>query len=314
LSATLIVDPPQQITKQVTVQLVQTALDSGTSPATVFGNATQRADIEAGIDAIWAQAGIDIKILPTITRYNNTFAYQGTAGTGTRPTGDLNTIFNNARTAGVLSSDSLTLNLMMVNVAPGFMPLDESTSAGLSFVGGNGMAGYVGDSLLTFDDGRNVIAGVMAHEIGHNLDLGHTASGIANLMSPMGTSQQLTTTQITMARSSNFARLYTPPPLVGDYNRNGAIDGAEYIVWRNTLNQTGSGLPADGNNNGVIDTGDYTTWRTHFAATGVGSGSEATLVPKLQSVGCLLAVFSMLVANRWQSNTGGWGRAKRAAS
>src|SRR5262245_52809430 len=62
LSATLIVDPPQQITKQVTVQLVQTALDNGTSPATVFGNATQRADIEAGIDAIWAQAGIDIKI------------------------------------------------------------------------------------------------------------------------------------------------------------------------------------------------------------------------------------------------------------
>ena len=84
LSATLIVDPPQQITKQVTVQLIRTALDNGSSPATVFGNATQRADIEAGIDSIWAQAGIDINVLPTITAYNDTFAYQGNNGAGTR--------------------------------------------------------------------------------------------------------------------------------------------------------------------------------------------------------------------------------------
>ena len=30
-----------------------------------------------------AQAGIDVNFLSTITRYNNTFAYQGTAGSGT---------------------------------------------------------------------------------------------------------------------------------------------------------------------------------------------------------------------------------------
>ena len=39
---------------------------------------------------------------------------------------------------------------------------------------------------------------------------------------------------------------------------------ADYIVWRNTLNQVGSGLPADGNNNGSIDSGDYTVWRSNF--------------------------------------------------
>jgi hypothetical protein len=72
--ADIVVNAPQAITRRVTVQLIQTALDNGSSPATVFGNATERADIEGSIDAIWAQAGIDIAILPTINRYNNTFA------------------------------------------------------------------------------------------------------------------------------------------------------------------------------------------------------------------------------------------------
>src|SRR5688572_3777949 len=92
--AEIIVNPPQPLTRRVTVQLIQTALDNGSSSATVFGNSSQRADIEASIDSIWAQAGIDIAILPTINRYNDTFAYQGNAGGGTRPGGDLSTIFN----------------------------------------------------------------------------------------------------------------------------------------------------------------------------------------------------------------------------
>lgn len=270
----LIVNPSEPITRQVTVQVIQTALDNGTSPATAFGNATQRATIEAGIDTIWAQAGIDINVLPTITTYNNTFAYQGTAGSGTRPQGDLNTIVSNARTAGVLNPDPLTVDLFFLNVVPGFAPLNENTSAGLAFIGSNGINGYVGDNLLTFSSGLDVIAAVFAHEIGHNLGLSHTPDGTANLLSPNGTSQQLTTAQIATATASNFARVFTPQ-LAGDFNKNGVVDAADYVVWRNTLNQTGVGLPADGNNNGVIDSGDYTVWRSNFGHTGSGSASGA---------------------------------------
>ena len=77
--------PRTPITHRVTVQLIQTALDNGASSATVFGTATQRASIEAGIDKIWAQAGIDVLFLPDVVRYNDTFAYQGNSGSGTAP-------------------------------------------------------------------------------------------------------------------------------------------------------------------------------------------------------------------------------------
>lgn len=293
-SATLIVDAPQAITKQVTVQLIRTALDNGTSPATVFGNATQRADIEAGIDAIWAQAGIDINILPTITNYNSTFAYQGNNGSGIRNSGDLNTIFTNAASAGVLNSDPLTLNLVLVNVVPQFEPLSEDHSAGYARIGANGIIAYVGDNLLTFDDGHDVISSVIAHEIGHNLGLNHTSSGINNLMSPNGTSQQLNTqtytTQISTAKQSNFARVYTPPSLLGDYNGNGKVDGADYVRWRN----------------GGI--GTYAEWRSHFGQT-TGSGSFTvsgdslspagiSAVPEANSTMYVLAALPIAIANR----------------
>ena len=86
------VDPARPITHRVNVQIIETALSDGSSPATVFGNATQRASIEAAIDSVWAQAGIDVAFLPTITRFNDTIAYQGNGAF--RPTNDLNTILS----------------------------------------------------------------------------------------------------------------------------------------------------------------------------------------------------------------------------
>jgi hypothetical protein len=274
VSAALIVNPAQPITKHVEVQLIQTALDNGTSPATVFGNAAPQATIEAGIDTIWAQAGMDVIFLPTITRYNNTFAYQGTAGTGTRPQSDLNTIVANAQAAGILNSDLQVIDMFLLNVVPAYSPLNENTAAGLSYIEANGVTGFVGDNLLTFNNGLDVVASVFAHEIGHNLGLNHTATGGANLMSPLGTTQQLDASQIATARGSIFARAFTAL-VVGDYSGDGIVDAVDYVVWRESLNQTGSGLLADGNGNGRIDAGDYTIWRTRFG--GSLSGGEASL-------------------------------------
>lgn len=49
----------------------------------------------------------------------------------------------------------------------------------------------------------------------------------------------------------------------GDYNRNGSVDAADYVLWRKT--RSTSGLPAfsgaDGSGNGVIGFEDYGVWR-----------------------------------------------------
>jgi hypothetical protein len=52
----------------------------------------------------------------------------------------------------------------------------------------------------------------------------------------------------------------------GDYNQNGVVDAADYVLWRKTLNSSVSpqGSGADGNSNGSIEAEDLTFWRQHF--------------------------------------------------
>jgi PEP-CTERM motif-containing protein len=79
----------------------------------------------------------------------------------------------------------------------------------------------------------------------------------------------------------------TPPPTTGDYNVNGVIDAADYVVWRNTNGQTGitPGTGADGNANGSIESGDYDFWRAHFGNTlGSGALSQSGAVPEPSSL------------------------------
>jgi hypothetical protein len=61
--------------------------------------------------------------------------------------------------------------------------------------------------------------------------------------------------------------------LLGDYNNNGAVDAADYVVWRNSVGQTGSGLAADSDASGTIDAGDYNLWRASFGRTAAGAAA-----------------------------------------
>jgi hypothetical protein len=77
-----------------------------------------------------------------------------------------------------------------------------------------------------------------------------------------------------------FERQPTPAVLFGDYNKNGEVDAADYVLWRRTL---GNAVPnytgADGDGDGTIGPGDYNLWRSHFGETvptlGTGSGTPA---------------------------------------
>jgi hypothetical protein len=79
----------------------------------------------------------------------------------------------------------------------------------------------------------------------------------------------------------------------GDYNADGIVDAGDYVVWRNSLSQTGVGLPADGNLDNKIDADDYNYWRSRFGQH-VAGGSIAALsnsVPEPHAV-LILATFA----------------------
>jgi hypothetical protein len=104
------------------------------------------------------------------------------------------------------------------------------------------------------------------------LDWGSLAGAFAAVQLPAlgagltwNTSQLYTTGVLSVAASA----------LLGDYNRNGVVDAADYTRWRDTLGQMGTGLAADGNGNGTIDAGDYIVWQTNFGNHS-GSGAGAT--------------------------------------
>ncbi len=68
-----------------------------------------------------------------------------------------------------------------------------------------------------------------------------------------------------------FAELLAPD-LPGDFDRSGAVDGDDYLLWRQQFGSLSitPGSGADGNNDGVVNLGDYTVWRDHLgAATGL---------------------------------------------
>lgn len=67
--------------------------------------------------------------------------------------------------------------------------------------------------------------------------------------------------------------------LHGDYNSDGAVNAADYTVWRDTLNST-TDLRADGNSNGTVDQADYGVWSSNYGATVASSASYAAAIPE----------------------------------
>lgn len=80
--------------------------------------------------------------------------------------------------------------------------------------------------------------------------------------------------------------------ITGDYNHNGIVDAADYVVWRDSLGST-TLLAADGDLNGSIGPGDFAVWRSHFGNQGGPMGSHFA-VPEPSS----LILLSMVIFSR----------------
>ncbi len=245
--ADIVVNAARPITHKVEVNRIRTQTGTGpnTTLAQTFGTPSQEADIIESINEIWAQAGLHI-VFSDYSIYESAFAYDnnGQDPNVTRPQGDLTTILNPADAPTTASTTDI--EMFFVEIAPGFTGVSENSTNGLARVDRPGTAVQVGDNLPGFQGGRDVIAGVMAHEIGHNLGLEHTSNGIANLMSPGGSSDQITQEQIDV--------IFT--------NTNNVVDGFDLLIpltyseWANANNLA---LPPEGDSDldGLADLTEF---------------------------------------------------------
>lgn len=96
-------------------------------------------------------------------------------------------------------------------------------------------------------------------------------------------------------------RLATIPMLPGDYNANGIVDAADYVLYRKYLGQSFT-LPND-TTPGTVTSADFDVWRSHFGQTPSGSGAGSLLqaaVPEPATI-ALSVVFAFLALSRRRS-------------
>jgi hypothetical protein len=120
-----------------------------------------------------------------------------------------------------------------------------------------------------------------------------TTASITQFATPIPTSLNDYSTTITVSSTSNILNVHAASTsnfggtrfnafelsLLGDYNGDGRVDAADYVIWRKT-----DGTPAG-----------YSAWRSNFGA-GVGIGSGSVLGSAVPEPGtCALALAGVLV-------------------
>ncbi len=212
-------------------------------------------------------------------------------GSGVASFGDAatQTEFLSSVVAGNTNSDVDLVDL-------GGPPVNSLTSNGYNLIGaGNNLAafGQSGDQTGVADPLLGPLADNGGPTMTHALLAGSPAIDMGDPAAVAGMDGVPTNDQ----RGAPFTRVsggpidigafeMQPIPAVafGDYNQNGEVDAADYIVWRKTLGDAVANFSgADGDGDGTIGSGDYDVWRAHFGETvpvaGAGSGIAEQLVP-----------------------------------
>jgi hypothetical protein len=80
--------------------------------------------------------------------------------------------------------------------------------------------------------------------------------------------------------------------IAGDYDDDGNVDGADFLVWQRGLGSS-TELAADGNQDGVVDAADLVIWQEHY---GVGGSSPLALAPAVPEPTAMLLATAALLA------------------
>jgi hypothetical protein len=156
----------------------------------------------------------------------------------------------------------------------------ENHVSGNSFYGNNATSVYGGPvPLYTTDPDPNK-------------NLSHWAPETNSVVYGLSTSQEAAMDpDITSGTRKRFTELdaaamkdigwtvVTLPGVNGDYNDNGIVDAADYVIWRKRLGQSVT-IPNDASP-GMVNAADYTVWRQNFGKTaGGGAGGSLAIAPE----------------------------------
>jgi autotransporter-associated beta strand protein len=228
--------------------------------------------------------------------------------------------FNGAITAAT----SLTVNGGAVTLAgANTYPGDNTVNGGSLTASGASATFGTGD--LKVNAGSAAIAAGVANAISNSATLTLLGGGTANMADAgfisldsgineqiaalvLGTTPQAAGTYgATGSGATNINDEYFSGPGIisvvvagvpGDYNNNGVVDGADYVVWRN-----GGPLQNEVATLGSVTPEDYTEWRARFGNSGSGSilaGSSAVPEPSnlLFSLGMFISIVSVCRSKR----------------
>ena len=213
-------------------------------------------------------------------------------------------------TTGNSTYTSLTATLLLAQVTFGMANLDLYSSAGS--VPGSLVASFTSPSLYlsslsntTFTLSNVSLTGntnywIVLHAPFGSYDWGWTSD--VSAMSGWASSSNAGGIWSSFTAQPPQYKITSGLTVNGDYNGNGTVDAADYIVWRQTLGST-SDLRADGYSAGasagVIDQADYDFWKSNFGRQS-GSGSTAGIaVPEPTSMKLLLVATGLFVYFTW---------------
>ena len=182
-------------------------------------------------------------------------------------------------------------------------PLDlfRFTSRSIGPGGGVGVIDWTGDDTdkyFSVDGGLTPLAN-FSH--GTTFEEGHWQNDVGiGIMDPTAVGGELLKISGMDVRAMDVIgyNLVANPGLAGDYNSNGVVDAADYVMWRKNAG-TSNALP---NNliGGTIGMAQYNQWRANFGNTAPGTGSStgamanaavpepATLLLIFTAAGCYL--------------------------
>ncbi|HEX3600311.1 MAG TPA: autotransporter-associated beta strand repeat-containing protein, partial [Lacipirellulaceae bacterium] len=231
---------------------------------------------------------------------DSAFTYTINAGSGG------NLVFNNSQNPATLTSSqgshvinvdiqlasnltaAITANSLTINgLVTGIGSLTKTGTGTLSLTAANNYAGdtRVQAGQLSIDSASLADSADVYVANGAQLALNFTGnpdiidslflngvSQTAGVWGPLGSGAQFTSALL-FGTGELQVTTFVAPPLVGDYNQDGVVDAADYVVWRNTVGL--ATLPnRDPSNSGTVGQSDYTTWRVRFGSSSVGSGAN----------------------------------------